>query len=207
MKDEKDPGRGRPSQDLDQRLLTVARQILEREGLEALTLRAAARAAGVSHMAPYRHYASKDELLAAVAEHGFRALTQEMDEATAKRADQAGRLECLGINYVLFAVHNPALYRLMFGANLPNRARFPGLVEAGNSALLRCTRAVNGEAKQGEEMMTSEPTGEAVAIWSLVHGLASLAIDGLIALPDAKSANLKKEIQTVLHAGYAGHRV
>ena len=203
MKDEKEIGRGRPSQDLDQRLLTVARAILERDGLEALTLRAAARAAGVSHMAPYRHYASKDELLAAVATHGFHTLTHEMDDATAKRADQAGQLECLGISYVLFAMRNPALYRLMFGANLPNRARFPGLVEAGNAALHRCQRIVKGETGASEKPVGCEPEPAAVAIWSLVHGLASLAIDGLIKLPEADSASLKKEVQTVLRAAFA----
>ncbi len=207
MNDEKDTGRGRPSRDLDQRLLKVAREILEREGLEALTLRAAARGAGVSHMAPYRHYASKDELLAAVAEHGFQTLGQQMDDA-ASRAEPAGRLECLGISYILFALNNPALYRLMFGANLPNRARFPTLVDAGNDTLRRCERAVHSETK-GDTANTADnqpATREAVAVWALIHGLASLAIDGLVTLSESETSNIKKDIQSALRAGYGGHK-
>lgn len=197
MKHESEAVRGRPSQDLDQRLLTVAREILEREGLEALTLRAAARAAGVSHMAPYRHYASKDELLAAVAESGFAAMIGAMDDTAGKRPDKAGRIECLGMAYVLFAIENPSLYRLMFGCNLPKRTRFPKLIEAGNLALERCARVLESE---GHKRSAGEPqaTPKDIALWSLLHGLASLTIDSLVDSPNPQSPNLRKEVQAVL---------
>ena len=76
---------------LKARLVASARDLLEREGLEAASLRGAARGAGVSHMAPYRHFKDKDELLAAVAEQGFREMTQFIDAATAARRRAARR--------------------------------------------------------------------------------------------------------------------
>ena len=120
------PGRGKG---LKLRLAATARGILERDGLQALTLRAAAREAGVSHMAPYRHFKDKDELLAAVAEEGFSELAAYMDTMAASGDPRAS-----GIAYVNFALDNPALYRLMFGAGLPSPARFPWLLAAGSEA-------------------------------------------------------------------------
>ncbi len=153
-----------------------ARKLLERDGLEALTLRAAAREAGVSHMAPYRHFKDKDELLAAVAEQGFRELTAYMDGAT---ASGGGRLAS-GVAYVSFALDNPALYRLMFGAGLASLATSPGLLAAGAEAFQRC---LDASGAGGPAAGDDETPAAAIALWSAVHGLASLAIDGLVRLP------------------------
>ncbi len=163
---------------LKTRLIIAARDLLERDGLEAATLRATARYAGVSHMAPYRHFRDKDQLLAAVAEQGFREMTRFIDAAACRGAER----DAAGVAYVLFALENPALYRLMFGVNLSPRARFPGLVEAGAEAFERCVAAtgVKAEVQAGE---CEEPPPAAVALWSIVHGLAILVIDGLIAMP------------------------
>jgi AcrR family transcriptional regulator len=159
---------------LKSQLIAAARFVLERDGLEALSLRAAAREAGVSHMAPYRHFKDKDELLAAVAGQGFRALTAYMDGAIAAQ----GTPEAAGVAYVSFALENPALYKLMFGAKLVAPSRFPELAAAGAEAFERCLAASEREGATGEQLRLS-----AVALWSLVHGFASLAIDGLTALP------------------------
>ena len=89
--------------------------------------------------------------------------------------------DAAGLAYVAFALDNPALYRLMLGANLSPRERFPGLVAAGEEAFERCIAASGDEGRRisgGEEAPPS-----AVALWSIVHGLATLVIDGLIATP------------------------
>ena len=122
---------------LKARLVLMARRLLERDGLDALTLRAAAREFGVSHMAPYRHFKDKGELLAAVAEQGFRELRGHMDGATATEGDPLAS----GIAYVNFALDNPALYKLMFGAGLASLASSPGLMAAGAEAFQRCLDA------------------------------------------------------------------
>ena len=152
----------------------MARGILERDGLEALTLRAAAREAGVSHMAPYRHFKDKDELLAAVAEEGFRELAAYIDTMAASGAPRAS-----GIAYVNFALDNPALYRLMFGAGLPSPERFSGLLAAGSEAFRHSLPASGTDAPDA----SSSEAPAAIARWSIVHGLASLAIDGRVTLP------------------------
>ena len=191
------PGHGR--QDLDRRLVTVAREILEQDGLEALTLRAAARRAGVSHMAPYRHFESKDDLLAAVAAQGFEGLKHAMDRATAGAITPQAKLDDLGVAYVSFAISTPALYRLMFGANLPNRSRFPGLVSAGAEAFQCCIGVIDPGTKRAPQ--NNEParcSPKAIAFWALVHGLACLAIDELVYLPAKGDGALGEEIEKLL---------
>lgn len=189
---------GQKREYLNQRLIKVARSILETEGLEALTLRAAARSAGVSHMAPYRHYESKDDLLAAVAEEGFADLTAAMDNTVDGAADAQLRLRALVRAYLTFALSNPALYRLMFGANLPNRSRFPRLVAACHECCSRCIAVVGPEAgSDGKDLPLPR---KAVAAWSFVHGLASLAIDGLVPLPDKADPAFVEEVDALLEA-------
>lgn len=202
MTSQKSADRERPAEELDRRLLLVARDILETEGLEALTLRAAARAAGVSHMAPYRHYASKDELLAAVAEEGFRDLAHAMDDAIKGHRDPMKQLEYISIAYLGFAIRNPALYRLMFGAHLPNRGRFNALVEAGNEAFQKFADATgtHGDSCPASTPTASSASRNAITAWALAHGLASLNIDGLIALTKPDDPIHAKEVAALLNA-------
>ena len=133
------PADGRP--DLKNKLIAAARRLLESQGLEALSLRATAREVGVSHMAPYRHFKDKDALLASVAAEGFESLSKRMAAELAARKKKIS----VGIAYVMFALENPALYRVMFGANLAPHYRFPELAEAGgrpsvivSRLLMRC---------------------------------------------------------------------
>src|SRR5689334_19621575 len=96
--------------DLHSALLLTAGKMLEKEGLEALTLREVARRAGVSHSAPYRHFAEREALLAALAAEGFERLG-----AAQRKAAEAGGLRAMGEAYVAFALENPQRFRLMFG--------------------------------------------------------------------------------------------
>lgn len=177
------------SADLRSRLIREAEGILERDGLDALTLRGIARAAGVSHMAPYRHFDDKDALLAAVAESGFRQLGAAMGGDIGGLAAK-DRLQMIGVGYIRFAREHPALYRLMFGPAKPDSTRFPELAEASRAAFACCARAVDAR-------VSGSPTGSAaealtVATWSLVHGLASLMIDGR--LPQARSPDVENAL-------------
>ncbi|WP_294535391.1 TetR/AcrR family transcriptional regulator [uncultured Rhodoblastus sp.] len=172
---------------LKSRLTAAARKMLESDGLAGLSLRAAARASGVSHMAPYRHFASKDELLAAIAEQGFLDLTQALDEAVPAEGETPP--VSTGVAYVLFALANPSLYRLMFSAQLQPCDRFPGLIAAGEAAFARCVAVARAEGFAcPDDAEAAAPPPVAAGMWSLVHGLASLAIDALIRLPDDDAA-------------------
>ncbi len=182
------------TRDLKGRLAAAARRRLERGGLEALTLRAVARDVGVSHMAPYRHFDSKDALLAAVAEQGFHALTQAMARAAASRPGS-----WVGAAYVAFALDNPALYRLMFSGKLAPFDRFPALVAAGANAFQMCLQACETDAVGGQARPDEARRRAAVALWSIVHGLAMLAMEGLVALP-APGPQREAEIAAILRS-------
>ena len=151
------------------RLVETALALLAQDGTDAVSLRAVARAAGVSAMAPYRHFPDKESLLAAVATRGFEALRRSL-----LAADEAGapgdRLVALAVGYVGFAVDNPALFRLMFGP--PRAGCHPQLEMAGNSAFDVLAARVAAEA--GPE--AGKPL--TLGCWALVHGLALLWLDG-----------------------------
>ncbi len=98
--------------DLRRALILAAERILEREGPQALSLRAVAREAGVSPAAPYHHFKDKSDLLNAIAEAGFEALGEAIKGAVA--ADTEKKMHTMGVAYVKFARENPALYRVMY---------------------------------------------------------------------------------------------
>ena len=155
--------------DLAASLRQAARGILETEGLAALSLRSVARRAGVSHAAPYRHYASREALLADVAVEGLAELRGEIVLAGAAPAERADRIVLIGRAYMRFAVRHAGLLRLMFGPELPNRADFPGLAEA--------------TAGIGEEI--GRMIGDAAAgltVWAAIHGMAILILENVIDL-------------------------
>ncbi|HEY2775193.1 MAG TPA: TetR/AcrR family transcriptional regulator [Candidatus Binatia bacterium] len=164
--------------DLRRALLQGALELLAEGGPAHLTLRGAARRAGVSVAAPYRHFADKRELLAAVAEEGFLALQRACDEALAEAGhDVVARFWRHGMAYVGYAVGNPAHYRVMFGPEIPDKRLYEDLNKAARAAfdslrdtLQRCAGAGLFPAEQIDM--------RAMRAWGLVHGLASLFIDG-----------------------------
>ena len=150
-------------------LREAARAILEEEGLDALSLRSVARRAGVSHAAPYRHYASREALLADVASDGLMQLRAELAQAAAAPGDRGERVVHIGGAYLRFASRHAGLLRLMFGSELPNRADFPGLAEA--TTLI------------GEDIGVAlgDPAA-GLAAWAAMHGLALLILENVIDL-------------------------
>ncbi|MBV6321065.1 TetR/AcrR family transcriptional regulator [Duganella violaceipulchra] len=152
-------------------LLDAADALLAQDGAQALTLREVAKAAGVSHAAPYHHFASREQLLAAVAARAFAALATAMAAADGDRArDQGVRLMDICEVYVEFARARPAQFRLMFGPMLAQKAHYPDLKQAAESAFhVLVVAATAFDAARGPEL--------ALTGWSLAHGLANLAID------------------------------
>src|SRR5499427_5454071 len=128
--------------DLRHVLLRSALEILSEAGVAGLSLRAAARRARVSAMAPYRHFADKEALLSAVAEYGFRELTTRLATAAATAADPRAGLAALGVAYVLFACDRPSLFRLMFGPMIEKKAGHPALDEAAHACFNALRQAV-----------------------------------------------------------------
>jgi AcrR family transcriptional regulator len=157
-------------------LLEHGMKILREEGLEALTLRAVARAAGVSQAAPYRHFADRRALMGAIAAEGFGELHRAMGEAMAKGGGRDG-FKGIALAYVRFAQANPALYRVMFGPEVANTEDLPELASASRGSL--------GFVQAGLEQLQAaglvKPGDAAVlatACWASLHGTVSLILDG-----------------------------
>jgi len=162
--------------DLRRALIAAARAILEADGLPALSLRAVARRAGVSQAAPYHHFPDRDALLAALGAEGFDALDRAMRERMEGLRDPARRLIASGTGYVAFAVENPALFQIMFGASMRGEGAHPELKAAGEHAYATLEKAV--QATLGDKV--GEPGAMALAClraWSLAHGLAKLLVE------------------------------
>ncbi|MBK8073446.1 MAG: TetR/AcrR family transcriptional regulator [Ramlibacter sp.] len=171
---------------LHEALLDAADQLLAQHGAAGLTLREVARAAGVSHAAPYHHFAGLDELFAAVAERSFLQLGQALAQA-AQASDAREALLGICEAYVAHAVAHPAQFRLMFGPMLARKAEYPDFAQAARAAFLQVLDA-SGRYAPGQAATV------ALAGWSLAHGFAHLAIDGALeglpvpAAPDAAMA-------------------
>lgn len=142
---------------------------MEEAGADALSLREVARAAGVSATAVYRHFPDKRALMAAIAEEGVQWLARAQESAAKEAPDLRSAFLATGRTYVLFALQNPELFRLIFtypGIGGPDPANDATAFLLHDHAL-----ALAGG---------SEERGQAIALhaWSVVHGLAMLMLDG-----------------------------
>ncbi len=155
--------------DLRNGLLDAARAILEEQSLGALTLRAVARRAGVSHAAPYRHFPNHEALLVELSIEGFGELRQSIGEVSKSSGDESERIADIGAAYMRFVAKRPAVARLMFGSQLPHRDKFPALATAADAI--------------GTEIgaVLSDPN-LGLAVWAAVHGLAMLVLENVIDL-------------------------
>ncbi|MGZ5792609.1 MAG: TetR/AcrR family transcriptional regulator [Croceibacterium sp.] len=168
--------RGYHHGDLRSALVAAAAALLERHGAEALSFRAVARAAGVSQAAPYNHFSGRDELLATVAEAGFRALHASQVAAAEQAPPGLARVIGLGMDYLGFATARPQLYRLMFGVGVANWCAYPAVDEAKHETFGPFRAALLDYL--GAETPPATLAAAAHAGWALVHGLSMLRLDG-----------------------------
>jgi AcrR family transcriptional regulator len=163
--------------DLRRALIETALAMVTEEGTWKFTLREVARRAGVSHAAPYNHFADKSALLAEVAALGFQALRRELEEAARRPRSSRQVLIGIAVAYVRFGVEHPAHYRLMFGPELAEEEeRYPVLQQASDATFTALTTALErGQAV--DEVRPGSVRDQALAAWSLVHGLTTLLID------------------------------
>jgi AcrR family transcriptional regulator len=151
---------------LRQALVEAGRAILEEEGAAALTLRACARRAGVSHAAPQHHFATASDLLAEIAATGFEDFVAAIAGGAAASQRSADKLKAMGRAYVAFAQSRPAIYDLMFGPKLGAHSRH--LQDAMVAAWTQLAAGVADVAG------SADVDAKAAHVWSLVHGFAML---------------------------------
>jgi len=156
-------------------LLTAARAELVEHGRAAISLRAVARRAGLSHASPKYHFGDRSGLLTAIATEGFHALARRLSEVHESDAQQ--QLAILGRAYIDFGLSHPALFELMF-APTELHADDPELIAAQQQAIGSLTTAVS--QLTGIDATPSGTPQLALASWALVHGLVVLARDGAL---------------------------
>jgi AcrR family transcriptional regulator len=171
--------------DLRRALLQETLRTIQAHGVEGLTLRGVGQKLGVSRTALYRHFADKAALLGTVSGEGFRTLHAQLAAAWKDNGEGGEAFAAMGIAYVQFAVANPSHYRVMFGSGLdPDCAPDPELQQAAAGAFQALVDAIVSQQRQGS-VRPDEPLMLARFIWSLVHGIAMLAIDGRLSQGEA----------------------
>lgn len=192
--------------DLRRELMEGALRVIAASGLAGLSLREVAAAAGVSHAAPYHHFADKAALVRALGYEGLRLLDERMAEAESAAGDDPGeRLLAIGSAYVLFSAESPA-YFLAMAAPEMREPHAPEREETHGETWGRLVRAV--VACQAADLLdpAEDPMVLAVGLWSLVEGLAGLWCTGpLPGLPQA-AAGLEPLVDSVIRAMFAGMR-
>ncbi len=160
--------------DLREACVAEAMAIIAAEGVEKLSLREVARRLGVSHQAPYKHFPSRDHILAEIVARAFGDFARHLD-AHPQSADADADLGRMGVAYLGYAISHPLEYRLMFGTPLPPGEDHPEMMrQARHAFALLCEglrrRAVARGTSPGEDAIRLD----ALFIWSCLHGLAAI---------------------------------
>ncbi len=168
--------------DLKESLLQAAYSLIKKNGEVDFTLRGLAKMVGVTPMAAYRHYESKEAILLEIARQGFEKLSSTFKQAL---ANDPSNIQGIGISYVEFALENPVYFRVMFHPDMmvKDKSSHPRPEdEAAYQILLDCVslNQAQGRFKCGDK------DALAITAWSTVHGLASLLVNGSL---EAKYAN------------------
>jgi AcrR family transcriptional regulator len=163
---------------LHEALLEAAERVLERDGLQGLTLRAVAREAGVSHAAPTHHFGDLTGLVSELAAIGFRQFNEAMVIAGAAGTLPMEKALARAKAYVGYAQAHPGMYGLMFRTERLDMSR-PSLHEAATAAFAGLAGAIGASRhEQIHEQALSLDQGAAIArAWSLVHGFTMLLLD------------------------------
>jgi AcrR family transcriptional regulator len=175
--------------DLREACLAEALVIISTSGVEKLSMREVARRIGVSHQAPYRHFASRDHVLAEIVRRAFADFAQAL-RTPPQTDDPAADSLAMGFAYVQFAFAEPLKYRLMFGGTLPDPAHHPDMMQGARDAfdvlrqsLMRLFKA------RGPQPDDETIDREALFAWSSLHGVVSLLrTDAMTTLDIAPSA-------------------
>lgn len=159
--------------DLRQQLVTATRALVEAKGPDLFSVSEACRAAGVSTAAPYKHFADRTEMLIAVAMEGFAEMAADAQKAVSQHPPGSdAAITAMGVSYVEFAEANPGMFKMMFAGDHKTET----LEEAGHV----CYGIVLGQiaARLGKSEIDEEVMQTTFPLWTFVHGLAFLRIEG-----------------------------
>jgi AcrR family transcriptional regulator len=187
-------------------LLDEALATIRAEGVDGLTLRQIGARVGVSRTALYRHFADKRALLTAVASEGFRTLREQLVTAWEEGGRGSAAFQAMGVTYIHFAVANPSHYRVMFGGFVDpqNETELATEAEGAFQALVDALTAL----QRNDVVLGDDAVLMARFVWSVVHGVAMLGIDGQLREPGGIEELMRyaiERLRTGIEAG-ADHR-
>ena len=185
----------RNGNDLRQEVLKASLALIEEGGLDRLSMREVARKAGVSHQAPY-YFGDREAILAAIAGEGFSKLGQSFVRAIAQaELAPAKSLEAIGRAYVEFALRHPAYFQAMFRADAVPLDRYPDARKCEDEAFGKLVEEIG---KVFAEQPAEGRRTIAIACWAMVHGLATLILEGTLArtieVPRARQRQIANEV-------------
>ncbi len=185
--------------DFQDRLCDAAEKLFAEHGLEAVTMRQLAGALGVSPMTPYRYFADKHAILAAVRTRAFDRHAEVMEAAYHASANgPTTRSEALGAAYIRFALENPEAYKLMFDIRQPNEKEYPDFVRAAARSRATMTRHLLDRQEHGTFEGDVELVGH--MYWAALHGPIMLQLSGLLP-PKLDAGTLAQSIAIAMDAG------
>jgi len=193
---------------LREALLEAGLALLREHGAESLGLRELARQAGVSRTAPYRHFESKEALIAAIAEQGFLRLQTYQDEARRRHPDEVEAWFLEGARqYIRFAVDHPEHLKVMFGPYIrytPSQTEHP-LYAVGNATFGKLVELVV-RAQQAGLVRAGDPVEVSVSVWSLLHGFAMLLVQNRLDFLQLTPARIAALAEQTAHDALAAVR-
>jgi AcrR family transcriptional regulator len=157
--------------ELKEACVIAAQEVIAEHGVENLSLRDVARKLGVSHQAPYKHYPTREHLLAEVMRRCYEQFTAHLN-ARSLDPDPKVEMHALGQQYLSFALSHPLEYRLMFNTPWPKTAEQPELVDHANQAFDTLRRVM--ARVHGVKSTTQAVDLDALFVWSTMHGLAGI---------------------------------
>ena len=178
--------------DLRRKLLDAALGLVASHGVQGFTLREAARAANVSHNAPYRHFASRAQLLVDLAIEGQGRLLSALQTAVTGTADHRERIVRLGVAYMEFAIKHTAYFRVMFSGEVAqNRTE---CLAAAQNATFQFFESLLLASERAGLVRAGAIQQHALVGWSALHGAAMLVLDGVLDNTDVAARREPREI-------------
>lgn len=164
-----------PPEGIREASVREALALIEREGMESLSLREVARRLGVSHQAPYKYFPTRDHLLAEIVGRCFDEFGDALEASVADETDLELGLMAMGASYLAYAATHPSHYRLMFTSPLPDKTVHPEMVEKARRAFHVLRRAVLAlHLHHGQPEPERRADQDALHLWATMHGLATL---------------------------------
>ncbi|MES2894926.1 TetR/AcrR family transcriptional regulator [Phenylobacterium sp. LH3H17] len=183
--------------DFRERLCEVAEKLFAEKGPDAVTMRQLAAELGVSPMTPYRYFADKEDILAAVRTNGFNRFADALEGAYASARGVRAKGAAVGEAYVTFAFEHPQTYKAMFDLNQPHEENYPDLVAAALRARATQTSYVKDLIAEG--ILAGDPEEIGRMFWAAAHGAVGLELAGK--LPAGTARGLHRHMNGALAKG------